>query len=324
MALTLVEAMQEQRPDKLTGSLIWMFDYYSPVMKEIPQVRIDGRYYDYERVIALPSVAWRAVNSVYTESTGVTNPFREWLKILGGEAKIDTAIIKTSPKGAVDLMKRQIDLKVQAAMNEYDRAFFEGSEQNSAYEMVGLRARCGGNQLILNASGGGALTIANLRQLIDAVPFATKQSEGFRRGEGIRKVLYMNRTLRRKLDALIEAQTGSLRIEVTRDTFGDNVEMFGGAIIRVVEQTGDGSTILGFDEDPGDGASDCASIYCVAFGDELVHGIYNNGPGGELLDVKQFGETEAAPVHMTRFEGLYGLALDHPRCAARLHAITNA
>jgi hypothetical protein len=38
-----------------------------------------------------------------------------------------------------------------------------------------------------------------------------------KRGEGIRKILYMNRTLRNKIDTLIGAQTGSLRIDVTKD-----------------------------------------------------------------------------------------------------------
>jgi hypothetical protein len=88
------------------------------------------------------------------------------------------------------------------------------------------RARIGGNQLVLNAAGGGTLTLAKLSSLVDSVPFSTKQEQGMKRGEGIRKILYMNRTLRNKIDSLITAQTGSLRIDRDKDSFGNPVEMF--------------------------------------------------------------------------------------------------
>lgn len=325
MALTLAEAMMEQRPDKLTGSLIIMFDQISQVMKSIPMTKIDGRYYEYERVTALPSVAWRPLNASYSESTGVTNPGREYLKVLGQEAKIDTAIIKTSPSGAVDLMARQIKLSMQAIANEWDRAFFEGSELNSPYEMVGLRARCAGNQLLnmTATSSGAALTMAKLNALIDAVPFTPRGGERGSMEGRVTKKLFMNRTVRSKINQLIEAQTGSLRIDTTRNEFGGMVETYRDCEIAVIERTGDGNTVLDYDEDPGSGSALSASIYCVAFGDELVHGLYNNG-GDALIGVKQFGESQAAPVYLTRIEGIYGMAADHPRCAARLAGILNA
>jgi hypothetical protein len=218
---------------------------------------------------------------------------------------------------------RQTSMKVQAVMNVWDSAFFEGTVLSEPNGFVGLRPRLSGNQLIVNATNGGALTLAKLRALVDAVPFSPRKTEGMKRGSGIKKLLYMNRTLRTKIDALIEAQTGSLRVETTRDEFGDFVERFGDAEIRIVEQTGDGSTILGFDEDPGDGVSDCASIYCVAFGDGLVHG-FRNTMNGQIVDRFEVPQMEAEPRWMTRFEGQYGIAIDHPRAAARLHAITNA
>jgi hypothetical protein len=324
MALTLAEAMIEQRPDKLTGSLITMFDQVSPVMKALPMTKIDGRYYDYERVISLPQVNWRPLNAPYTESTGVVNPGREYLKILGVEIKIDTSIINTSPRGTVDLMARQIKMGVQSMANEWDRAFFEGSEQNSAYEMVGLRARAAANQLLtINATTGSALTLAKINALVDAVPFSPRGGEKGNQEGRITKKLYMNRTLRSKFNSLIEAQTGSLRIETSRNEFGGMVERYRDCDIEVVETFGDGSSILGFDEDPGSGTATSSSIYCVAFGDELVHGIYNNG-GDALIRVKQFGETQAMPQELTRIDGNYGMVIDHPRAAARLAGIINA
>lgn len=327
MAVTLAQATLDAEVGRFEGALVQLFDYYSPVIKSIPMDKIDGRFYDYERVVTLPSVEWRALNTAYSESTGVTNPLREYLKILGGEIKSDVHFQRTAPRQAASSLRRQIDLKMQALANEWDRAFFEGSEFSSADEMVGLRPRIASPQLILQASGGGALTLAKLRELINAVPFSTQQREGFKRGQGVRKVLYMNRTVRSKIDALIEAQTGSLRVETTRDAFGDQVEMYGGAQIVIVEQTGTGNTILDFDEDPGDGTADTASIYCVAFGDGLVRGIFNNGNVGgrdRLWDVDEWDTQQSEPRALVRFEGSFGMLIEHPRAAARLYGILNA
>jgi hypothetical protein len=173
------------------------------------------------------------------------------------------------------------------------------------------------------AAGGGTLTLAKVHNLIDAVPFSTRQEQGMKRGEGIKKILYMNRTVRNKIDALLEAQTGTMQIIVDKDNFGRRVEMFRDAMIRVVETTGDGTTTLGFDEDPGDGVSDTASIYCVAFGDGLVHGLRRTRGGGKSLDVFKVDQLQAEPRGLIRFEGMYGIAADHPRAYARLYAITN-
>lgn len=319
MAVTLAQYSIDTRADDLQRALIQMFDDYSPVFSEIPMDdNGDSIYYDYEQVSLLPSVAWRAFNTAWSESSGVTTPYREYLKILGGEVKWDKWFANRKT------ITRQTEMKVLAAVKAWDAAFFEGTPISDTNSMIGLRTRLGSGQLVLNASGGGALTLAKLNSLIDSVPFSTKQEQGMRRGEGVRKVLYMNRTLRNKVDSLIEAQTGSLRIETTKDAFGARVEMWRDAVIRVVETTGTGTTTLDFDEDPGDGVSDTASIYCVAFGDGLVHGLYRTKTGGKALDTKRVDELESEPRGMIRFEGMYGIAQDHPRAAARLYAITNS
>jgi hypothetical protein len=310
--------MIDTRADPLATSLVQMFDDFSPVFSEIPMDDVgDSMFYDYEQIKSLPSTGWRAFNTAWTDSTGVTTPYREYLKILGGEAKWDVQF--ANPK----TISRQTEMKVLSAVKSWDAAFFEGTPISDVNSMVGLRPRIGGNQLIQMAAGGGTLTLAKVHNLIDAVPFSTRQEQGMRRGEGIKKILYMNRTVRNKIDALLEAQTGTMQIIVDKDNFGRRVEMFRDAMIRVVETTGDGTTTLGFDEDPGDGVSDTASIYCVAFGDGLVHGLRRTRGGGKSLDVFKVDQLQAEPRGLIRFEGMYGIAADHPRAYARLYAITN-
>lgn len=323
MAYTAQELAIDNRVSPMQGALINLFAEYNPIWRMIPQVSVDGAYYEYERVISLPTGAWRGFNESYSESTGVTNPYREYAKTFGQEAKADVALLRRQGKNAPAFFKRQIMLAVQAASNEYSRVFLEGSELNNVHEPVGLRARCAGDQLILNASGGGALTLAKLNDLVDSVTFSTSQEEGMRRGQGIRKALLMNRFCRSKIDALIGAQTGSLRVNVEKDAFGKYVERWRDAEIVIMEQH-NGSSILGFDEDPGDGGSDTCSIYCVAFAEELAHGFRPRGNSQDILMTQQFGGPlgmESEPRKMVRFEGDFGFAYDDPKSASRLYGI---
>ena len=327
MAVTALEAAVDARVGKMNGAIIEMFTEYSPIMNDLPMVPVDGTRYEYERDVTLPGVGWRGYNEAWAESTGVTNPFTEYMKVLGGEVKSDRLFEDFRASASRSPLEKQIRLKIQALSNEFSRAFFEGSELSSTKEMVGLRPRIGtpSSQLILQSAGGGTLTLAKLNALIDAVPFSTRQEPGFKRGEGIKKILYMNRTLRTKINALIEAQTGSMNIVVTKDTFGRYVEMWRDAEIRVVEVTGDGSTVLDFDEDPGDGTADTASIYCVAMGEDLVHGIRPQKAGPDLFKIDRYTDKplQSEPRYMVRFEGLCGMAIEHPRSVGRLYGITN-
>jgi hypothetical protein len=133
----------------------------------------------------------------------------------------------------------------------------------------------------------------------------------------------MNTTMRRKLNALLDAATGSRRIEETRNNFGQQVDRYAGADIAVVEYLGDGTTWLDFDEDPGDGTPDTTSIYLVYFGDDGVQLIYN-GQNGKEMNVEDFGVLESRPRRMGRLETYIGMVIPHPRAAARLRGITNS
>lgn len=322
MAVTMLQHHIDTRADKLTGSIVMMYDDFSPVFNMLPfESNGDAIFYDTERVATLPARGWRAFNTGYTESTGTTEVYREYLKVAGGESKWDRQF--ANPR----TIANQTKMSVLSSVKAWDLGFFKGSPISDANSMVGLYARIGGNQLILNASGGGALTLAKLSDLVDAVPFSPTEQEGMKAGSGIQKVLWMRRTVRNKIDALMEAQTGSLRIEVTKDTFGRRVERFRDAVIKVVEERGTGSSILNYDEDPGDGAADCTSIICAALGGAetgLLRGLYRTQNGGKMMDTKRVDHLEAEPRGMIRWDGMYGIAYDEPRAVARLHGITNS
>lgn len=311
MAVTLMDAaVQGEQYNPKDQTVIKMFMEISPIAEILPFDKIDGNSYTYYQEGTLPGVQWRGVNQSYSESTGVVNPLIERLMILGGEVKIDNYIVNTQPSRAPSEKRKQFMMKTQAAAREFSRAFFEGSDLVDINELVGLRRRItGSGQLILQASGGGALTLAKLDDTIDAVTVGTKH-------------IFSNRFLRRKAQRLAEAAGNSVTFNYTPGTFGKPWETYAGIPWHIVEDSGDGTSLLDDDEDPGDGASDTGSLYVVGVGEDGVHGIFN-GPDGKSFSVKDFGELEGEPRHMGRVEAYLGMAIKHPRSAARLYGILN-
>lgn len=308
MAVSLSDAAVAYGATKTETAITRMYMQMSPFLEELPMQKIQGRSTTFPEEQALPIAGFRAVNQAWAESTGSIIRRQESLFILGGQVEIDNFIDETDDGGDFNNRAVQIKLKVQAISNAYDSATLEGDDRVDPNSMVGFRRRATGAQVLMQATGGGALTLAALDQLIDSVPFPNKR-------------LYTNRALRRKIKTLSDAVGGSVYFDESRDTFGTQPARYAGIPIRIIEQSGDASTLLGFDEDPGDGVSDTASIYCVALGDDAVHGIWN---GRKPLQLKDLGESSERPRKVLRWEGYVGMVTRHQRSYGRLRGILNA
>jgi hypothetical protein len=311
MAFTLLEAAKYGDDVKRAG-VLKLITETSPMYEKLTFKSIKGNAYRYNIEQALPDVAFRGVGDTYTASTGVINPVVETLTILGGEVKLDNFIVNTM--GNIQEVKAaQYAMKSRAMGFKFSESFFEGDSATDINQFDGIRKRLVGDQKVLNASGGGALTLDKMDEMLDRVI-------------GTPDYIFINRTLRRKLTKLgrdAGTASGAPLIDYgSDDRFGHQVERYRGIPLVIMENELDGSTILDFDEDPGDGASDTASIYAVRFGEDFIHGI--TGEGGSFMDVRDFGEMESAPQHLGRIEWYVGLCVVHPRSAARLYGITNA
>lgn len=310
MALTLADAGAQTNASPVEAAVIKMFMQSSPILGRLPMKALRGPSYTYRKEIALPNIGWRAVNSSWTESTGVINPTTEHTFILGGEIKIDNYLM--AYENGPQMWAAQTAMTVQAASNEFDRAFLEGDSLVDPNQIDGLRGRLTGGQVITAGTNGATLTLAMLDQLIDKVIGTRGQ-----------KLLLMNKTLRRKVTSLVNAAGNSALISYTQSSYGIQNDTYAGVPIGVVEIEGDESTYLDFDETTGS-SNVTASIYCVWMNEERgVTGLYM-GQGGKTLSVKRFGEQEGEPRHLGRLEFFPGMAIKHGRAAARLRGILNA
>lgn len=307
--MTLLEAAKLST-DVIDRAITRIIVERSPMLEYVPQKTINGPAFRYSTEGYLGGIAFRGVGGTYSPSNGVINPQFEPLVIMGGEVKIDNFIVKVM-SNALDAKTEYFAMKARAMGLYYSEQFIEGDTAVNPFGFDGIRKRIPttSNQYINAATGGATLTLDMVDQLLDTVV-----------GENSQKVLFMNKTLRRKITQLCRAQTGTSRIDWTPDAFNRQQTTYADCPIRIIERDDDQSTFLAFDEDDGQSNLDTSSIYCVNFGMEFCHGIMNGG----MPTVQDFGEVQAGPYHLGRIEAYMGVVVRHPRAIGRLAHINNA
>ncbi len=302
----MLEAAKHSQ-DALERSVAKIIVEAAPVLEFLPQKTINGPAFRYHREASLGTVTYRGVGGTYTPDAGVINPLFEPLVILGGEVRIDNFEVEVM-SNLLNLKAEKYRMKARQMGIQFSQTFFEGDTAVDAFSFDGLRKRLTGSQKVAISTDGNPLTLAKLDELLDQVL-----------GDGGDKVLWMSPTVRRKLTALVRAQTGSSLITFTQDTFGKQQMAYAGSMIRIIRREDDGTSFFGFDETQGS-SSVTASVYCTRMGQDFLHGIQSKS----LPTVKDFGEVQSGPFHLGRIEWFTGIVLKHPRAAARLHGITDA
>lgn len=300
MAITLVEAAKRYA-NPIQQGVVEMYAQNSDILLTLPFNTIAGNAYRYNREETLPGIGFRGINEAYTESTGVLNPITEPLVIAGGELDVDKFILKTMGDGQ---RTAQEAMKMKALAHRITETFIKGDNAAEPREFDGLQNRLVGAQLISagSTSGGTALSLAKLDQLIDQVDSPTH--------------LIMSKAMRRRLSAAARLTSVGGYITYELDAFGHRVTHYNDLPILIADQDETGTDILGFTEASSAGAATSTSIYCVSFGDGMLTGIQNSAPM-----VEDLGELETKPVLRTRVEWYMGIAIHHAKAAARLWSI---
>jgi len=303
--LTLAEsAKYYQNP--LQRGIVETFARSSGVLQYLPFMSISGNAYKYNVEETLPGVGFRSINEEYTADIGIINPVTESLFIAGGEIKIDNALIRQQGEGS-DVLAEQISMKTKALALAIENCFFHGDTVADAEKFDGLGVRVTGDQLQKagTVAGGATLTLPMLDELIDRCDLPPT-------------VLMMNKTMRRKVNALMRA--AGQATETVTGVFGQQIPAYAGIPIVVIGKNNAGTEILAFDEEDGQttpASSTCTSIYAVSFGGEGITGI-QSGP----MDVDDQGKRSTFRHIIVEWD--MGLMVRHPRSVARLKAIKNA
>ena len=315
MAVTLAESAKLSQ-DALQRGVIETFILESIVLDRIPFETIEGNAFAYNEELALPGVEFRAVNTAYTESTGTVNPKSEKLVILGGDADVDTFIVKT--RGNLnDQRAVQTRMKVKAAAYKFQDAFVNGDTAVDANSFDGLKKRLTGAQVIAASTNGLAVIGAD-----DAArhAFLDKLDELLSLLNGDAGALYMNAMILAKIKSSARRLT---IFDQTVDSFGKKIATYNGVPLLNIGKTAAGVEICPQTETQGTAIGTTSSIYAVRFGqsfdDAAVTGLTNGG-----VTVRDLGEVSDKPVFRTRIEFFTGLGVFGGKGAARLTGVLNS
>jgi hypothetical protein len=313
MALTLAESAKYSQ-NNLQRGVVETFVIEANVLDRLPLLPVMGNAYAYNEELTLPGIEFRAVNSAYAESTGTINQKTESLVILGGDADVDTFMVKT--RGNLnDLRAAATRAKVKAANYKFQDAFINGDVAVDANSFDGLKKRLTGAQVIAAGTNGLAVLGADdaarhafldqLDALLALVPNAD--------------ALYMNASVLAKIKGSARRLT---IFDQTVDDFGRKIGTYQGVALIDIGNKADGTPIIPQTETQGT-SNITSSAYAVRFGrdesDRAVTGLTNGG-----IEVRDLGEQDAKPVFRTRIEFFCGLAVFGGKAAARLTGVLNS
>lgn len=314
MALTLAESAKYSQNDLQRG-VVETFVIEANVLDRLPLLPIQGNAYAYNEELTLPGIEFRAVNSAYAESTGTINQKTESLVILGGDADVDTFMVKT--RGNLNDLRAAVTRgKVKAANYKFQDAFINGDVAVDANSFDGLKKRLTGTQVIAAGTNGLGVLGAddnarhNFLDQLDALLALVPNADA----------LYMNAQILAK----IKGSARRLTIyDQTVDTFGRKIGTYNGIALIDVGNKADGTPIIPQTETQGTSGATASSVYAVRFGrdesDRAVTGLTNGG-----IDVRDLGEQDSKPVFRTRIEFFCGLGVFGGKAAARLTGVLNS
>lgn len=316
-SVTLLEAVR-WGTDVLKKGVVEIIIQESPVLEMLPMVTIQGNSLKRTLETSLPTVSFRDVNQTYTRDFGTDENVFWGTAILGGEVFVDNYIVNTMGN-VLDVKARQFAKKAKAAALQFDKSFFAGTGTAKDFKGVnqlitegfGQVTFCGAGLASGNYQGGttdagngGVLSLDDLDAAQDLLR------------TGRADAILTNRFLRRKITRQARYSTsGVALIDVGDDKFGRQVTSYNDIPIRIIGQYSDGTYILDFVETRGT-SSATASLYLVRFDeDEGVSGLF--GANG-YFEVKDFGETQAAPGHLGRIEFYPGIMTSSKYSVVRL------
>jgi hypothetical protein len=303
MAVTLLEAAKAAPPEQAV--FIEQYANSQQLLQVLPFRTIPSGALPYNQESILPGIGFRGINEAFSESTGVINPQVEICKIAGGDLDVDTYLVNTQ---GGEIRSQQEMMKTKSLAHAWVRTFFKGNSATNPRVFDGMQTRVTGTQLVSNATAGGALSLAKLDEAIDLV-------------DGQNTVLFMNRTMRRRLSTTAKSTSLGGSIDFMPGEFGMQIMMYNGIPIYTVDWDETDAQILDFTETSPDGSSStsCTSIYIANIGDMGVVGLQQSP-----MNVRDLGELQTQPVFRTRIEWASSFAIMSGRAVARVYGITNA
>ncbi len=284
-----------QRGEYQKQGVINTFRSENDLLSVLPFPTIPGNSVSYTQETDMATAGSRNVNATWTSSQGLASTKTEPMKIYGGTADYDLALVETlGPQGRAWTDQR----KAAAIARQISFDLLEGSSGSTNSNMDGLKTRIGtGSTQASDIGSAGAMSMRKLdllRLLVDSPTHWVTTKE-------------------QALNVWDFLRSGTNNIRMSTDEFGNEQVIYGNLPMLIVNRNGD-QQALPFTE-----SSSTASLFCVSIG-PLGYTGFQFGNGIKVQDLGLFGST----VYRTLIEWYIAQGLLHPRCVARGYNFTNA
>lgn len=316
MAVTLAQAKLNVQDD-LQAGIIDEFAKSSYILNNIPFADVVSPTgggatltYAYTRQITQPTAAFRKVNAEYTPQEVTKQRYTTDLKVFGGAFEVDRIIAGMG--GIVDEVAWQAQQKVKAASALFTDTIINGNTSTNEDVFDGLDVALTGGATEVNASGTAIDLSTSANVTTNYVAFLDTLDEFLLGLDGTPNALLMNNKMLAKLRA-VARRAGMY--QVTKDNFGNQIEMYGNIpMVDVGAKAGSNDPIIATGSSDGN-----TSIYAVRFGMDAFHAISMAGQPPVRIWLPDF--TTAGAVKKGEVEMVAGCALKTTKSCGVLRKI---
>lgn len=270
----------------------------------MPFTYVVGKAYVYNRENTLGGADFLDPNDTVNESAATFTEVVSKLRVLAGDVDVDKFLDATM-SDTTDQTAEQIAKKAKAVARKFHQTLAVGNATNNPKEFDGLSqlaAQAGGTQTVSAGTNGGALTLAMLDELCDAVPNGAD-------------VLVMRRGTIRAFRTLLRATYGTDAVLQQGKNFDGRPMLTHNGIPVIMNE------FLAADEVQGS-SSATTSVYALRMNElDGLHGIWGGENAG--ISVENIGTVQNKDATRYRLKWYVGVALKSTRSIGRLKGVTN-
>ena len=307
--ITLPEYAKGFAREDIRRQVIEMFTQYSDIFEVMPFETLRGSKYTGYRESVLPQPVFRAINEGSSTGHGIISPFDEATYIIDHDIDVDRAI---QDRHGPERRNYEERMGITAFARLWVDTFIKGDQSTNPRVFNGLnvRARKFG-RLYHNstASGGAALSLANLDQFLNNISKAS----------GTTYILVPFISLPLFIQA---ARTTTLTgfVMQTWDETGKPKISYGGHKLLWGYPKDFHNPVLQFNEvGNGGGSAVTASLYGLTMGEGMLRGIVVRN-----LTPEDVGLLQDRKTYRTHISWDVGVVDENPFCLGRLDSWTNA
>jgi hypothetical protein len=304
MALLKTEA-EKLSNNQLVAGVIDQIIERDDLFAVLPFTKVNGKAYVYNRENALGGAAFLDPNDAVSEGAATFTEVVSKLRILAGDVDVDK-FLQSTMGDTNDQMAIQIAKKAKSVARAFHQELATGDSTVNAKGFDGLAklaADAGGSQTVSAGTNGGALTLAMLDELCDAVPNGAD-------------VIVMRRGTIRAFRTLLRATYGTDAVMQQVKNFDGRPMLTHNGIPVIMNE------FLAANETQGTSEGNTTSVYALRLNElDGLHGIYGGENAG--IVVENIGTVQNKDATRIRVKWYTGVALKSTRSIARLKGVTN-